>query len=180
MPIYSYCGMVEQRPFRSKPETIFRSLIRQLIVSESKLPGIMLHWYRYGDEESEDPLREAVRLMKEIASERSVTYILLDALDECDGDERGENLKDLEEILQQSSKLIKIFVSSRNDHDFFDFFSGYPNVSIDVSKNQGDIEMYINKMVHDGIVEKPKRLSSTVDVSGSLKGQIKRTLREGM
>lgn len=179
MPTYSYCGMVEQRPLRSKAETIFRSLIRQLIVSESELPEPILRWYGNRDEQSDNPLGEAVRLIKEIASERSVTYILLDAVDECDGEERGEILKGLEEILQQSSTLIKIFVSSRNDHDFFDFFSGYPNVSIEASKNQGDIEMYINKMVHEAIVEKPKKLLSTVDVSDSLKDQIKRTLRVG-
>lgn len=179
MPIYSYCGMVEERPFSSKPETIFRSLIRQLTVTESKIPESVLHWYRTRDDEGENPLGEAIRVIKEIASERSVTYILLDALDECNGEERVEILKGLQEILQQSSTLIKIFLSSRNDPDFFDFFSQYHNVSIEASRNQGDIDMYVNKMVHDAIFVKPKRLLSTVDVSDSLKDQIKRTLREG-
>ena len=171
--------MVEERSFRSRPETIFRSLIRQLTVSDSKLPESILQWYRDRDDGSENPLGEAIQLIKKIASERSVTYILLDALDECDGEERGEILKGLQEILQQSSSLVKVFVSSRNDHDFFDFFSGYPSVSIEASKNQSDIDMYVNKMVHDAIIEKPKKLLSTIDVPDSLSDQIKRTLREG-
>lgn len=171
--------MVEETTFRSKPVTIFRSLIRQLTVSASEIPEPILQWYRNRDDESENPLREAIQLIIQIVSERSVTYILLDALDECNGEERGEILKGLQEILQQSSTLVKIFVSSRDDHDFFDFFSENPNLSIEASKNQSDIDMYVNSMVHDVIFEKPKKLLATVDISHSLRNRIKRTLREG-
>lgn len=46
-----------------------------------------------------------------------MTTIVIDALDECNSNERQYLLDSIEQILQDSFSLVKIFVSSRDDQD---------------------------------------------------------------
>ena len=120
---------------------------------------------------------EATRLLVRTVEQRSVTYIFLDALDECERTTRHELTKALEKILNDSPCLIKIFVSSRDDQDIVLSLENYPNIVIDARQNQHDIAFYISERTQTLINE--KRLLGAHSVTGELQENIRKRLSEG-
>ena len=78
----------------------------------------------------------------EIASQMPVT-ILIDALDECHSDQRHGLLGALDVLLEKSTHLVKVFVSSRDDVDIVLRLQKHPNIYISVRDNTGDIQRFI-------------------------------------
>lgn len=154
---------------------LMRSLLRQLTVLESSVPSDVHERFIKRQTEGEISLEIAVQLITELFSDRPVTFII-DALDESIKKERKHLFKGLRDILQKSSRLVKIFVSSQDDYDLFDFLSDYPNMSVKASINKEDVEKFVEKKVDEPIDEKPKSLLATVNVSDSLRKLIKKTL----
>jgi hypothetical protein len=68
---------------------------------------------------------------------------VIDALDECNPDERDNLLQVLENILEESSCLTKIFVSSRDDQGIVCQLEDYPNLKIDSNRNMHDIAFFV-------------------------------------
>jgi hypothetical protein len=73
--------------------------------------------------------------------------IILDALDECDASERHKLLNALDTIIHESSSLVKVFVSSRDDGDLVCQLALSPNVFIRASDNGADIERFVHTEV---------------------------------
>lgn len=179
-PIYFYCSRTTAEPERSNPEEILRSLMRQA----SDLPGgpplhIALR-NRYdrrriaGDVSAE----EATDIILHTIKDRRATYIVIDALDECNRDTRGLLIEALEEILTRSASLVKIFVTSRNDNqDISLSLHQYPQVHINASRNQEDIELYVQVKVDEAI--RKRRLLPSERVTADLEQEIKESLRKG-
>jgi hypothetical protein len=71
------------------------------------------------------------------------TTMVIDAMDECDPMQRSELLQALEKILQESSRLVKIFVSSRDDRDIELQLNNYPNLVISSRRNSDDIARFV-------------------------------------
>lgn len=82
----------------------------------------------------------------EIASQMPVT-ILIDALDECRSDQRHGLLGALDVLLEKSSHLVKVFVSSRDDVDIVLRLQKHPNIYISVRDNTGDIQRFIQSEI---------------------------------
>ena len=112
--------------------------------------------------------------------ENTPATLIIDALDESDSGRRYELLKALDDIIQQSNSLVKIFVSSREDKDIVCRLEHSPNVFIHASDNIDDIKRFVKLEVEQSI-EDGKLLSGSV--SEDLKNQIISTLigqAEGM
>ena len=92
-------------------------------------------------------LEESTALIIELSQNKPLTIIVIDALDECDFSSRGDLLDALSRILHDSCSLVKILVSSRADADIVCHYSDCPNLQIDASQNQRDIEHYVNSEV---------------------------------
>jgi hypothetical protein len=75
------------------------------------------------------------------------TTVIIDAMDECDPMTRLELLQALENVLQVSSSLVKVFVSSRDDQDIVLRLSDYPNLEIDSQRNSDDIARFVKDEV---------------------------------
>jgi hypothetical protein len=69
--------------------------------------------------------------------------IMIDAMDECNHKKRAYLLKALERILRESNGLVKIFVSSRDDHDIVLRLHRYPNLEIKSNRNSDDITRFV-------------------------------------
>jgi enolase len=95
-------------------------------------------------------LDESVQLILELLNDNPAT-IVIDALDECDPNRRHELFESLEEIVQKSVNIVKIFVSSRNDGDIACRFANSPNIYIDAQQNGEDIERFISIEVEKAI-----------------------------
>jgi hypothetical protein len=60
---------------------------------------------------------------------------------------RWQLVKALGDLLANSERPLKIFISSRPDGDIRRYFTGKPNIEIDATDNQVDIEKFINEEI---------------------------------
>ena len=95
---------------------------------------------------------ECTALILEMTKDRLMTTIVIDALDECDPEKRDVLLEALSSIVTDSTGLVKLFISSRDDRDIVLHLGECPNLKIQASHNQSDITRYVNsevsKMIH--------------------------------
>lgn len=118
---------------------------------------------------------ECVKLMIKLASQRTFTTIVIDALDECDLSSRAELLESLDQVVEESAGLIKILISSRNDRAITCHLEGFPNITINAHDNHTDIARFVEHEV-DTMIKSKKLLWGKV--STDLKKLIKETLCE--
>ena len=151
--IYFYCQRNSAEPERSNPEAILRSLVRQM--SCLRPGGALLQPVRkLYDERKKEAFAagslnsdECIALVLEMIKDRLMTTIVIDALDECDPDKRDVLLEVLSKIVTDSTGLVKIFISSRDDGDIVLHLGECPNLKIQASHNQDDITRYVNSEV---------------------------------
>ena len=124
-------------------------------------------------------LDEIVDIIMELLAENPAT-IVIDALDECDSSSRQNLLLALNKLVKTSPTILKVFVSSRDDHDIVHRLAKSPNLFISTSDNSKDIQDYIRSQVSLAIED--ERLLCG-DVSEELKEHIVQRLKakaEGM
>ncbi|KAI0855166.1 ankyrin repeat-containing domain protein [Xylaria cubensis] len=146
---YFYCNRNEEK--RRKPLCILRSCVRQLSTT-LKNPGCIrkqlqnfcyeteLKGSHFGFSDCKKQLLESVNIY-------SQTTIILDALDECEPDSRIRIFETVEYLLSESKSPLKIFISSRPDQDIRTRFLHRPNVKIQATDNEGDIQKFINAKI---------------------------------
>jgi hypothetical protein len=88
-------------------------------------------------------LQETRKLILQLAERYPSVTIIIDALDECNPTTRKDLLAAIEFILRESSCLIKIFVSSRDDQDIVYRLRGYPNLELSSDRNSHDIAKFV-------------------------------------
>ncbi|KAL9053328.1 MAG: hypothetical protein Q9162_004828 [Coniocarpon cinnabarinum] len=180
IPAYFYCARSAAERDRSDPEQVLRCLVRQV----ATLSGKQIHQTlkeRYDKRSIAGPIhtadRECEDMISCIACDRALTYIIVDALDECSRDTRQDLVNALGGILRKSSSLVKIFVSSRDDVDLVLSMRDYPEIRIEAADNEQDIAFYISHKL--GELTADKKLLPAEGVSTSLREQIERRLCEG-
>ena len=83
------------------------------------------------------------------------------ALDECDPEKRDMLVDTIENLLQNSSLgLLKVFLSSRDDQEFFCALQVYPNLDLTSRRNSADIETFVREET-DGLVRKRRLLRNS-------------------
>lgn len=148
-PAFFYCSRNTAEPARSNPEAIIASIARQLSSLQPGLPLLPPMVVTYKNREAEGfasgslQMNESRALLIQLVEYYPLTIIVIDALDECDPEKRADLLEALEEILQNSSRLVKIFVSSRDDQDIVWHLRNYPNLEISSDRNTDDIASFI-------------------------------------
>ena len=148
LPVYFYCARSAAEPERSKPSTVFASILRQLSCAQpgKPLPSPVVEKYKSQGEGfmSNGPdLDDSQDLIIQLIEDYSMKTIIIDALDECDPLMRQSLLDAFEHILKDSGGLVKIFVSSRNDQDIVYTLRDYPNLDVSIGNNTADIETYV-------------------------------------
>lgn len=141
---YFYCNYKEDQ--RRDPATILRSLIKQLCLRGSSFPVKVVAIYNQRKKDADLcnllSVEESKNLLIQLSATFLRTTLVIDALDECDPYTRG-SLCDVLEALVSSSKLVKVFVTSRDDGDLRKKFEDCPNVYIQERDNSDDISHYI-------------------------------------
>ena len=118
---------------------------------------------------------ECVKLIIQLANQRTLTTIVIDALDECDLSSRAELLESLDQVVEESAGLIKILISSRNDRAITCHLEGFPNLTINANDNHKDIAKFVEHKV-DTMIKSKKLLWGKV--STELRKLIEETLCE--
>ncbi|KAF2235084.1 hypothetical protein EV356DRAFT_135445 [Viridothelium virens] len=148
-PVFFYCSRNPAEPARSDPEAILASLARQLSCLEPGRPLMRPTVNLFKKKEEEGfasgslQLDDSRTLILQLIKQYPLTTIIIDAVDECDPQKRREFLRILEQILQNASSLVKMFISSRNDQDIVLLLKDYPNLEIDSRKNSNDIARFV-------------------------------------
>lgn len=156
-PLYFFCSRNTAEPERADPEQILRSLMRHA----SDLPGgPPLHQNlrdRFNNRRAECDVSadEASEIIINTIESRPITYIMVDALDECDHQRRDISIDALKRFLTQANSLVKIFVASRDNHqDIVWSMKGFPALCIDASRNHTDITQYVQHSVQRAVDER--------------------------
>jgi hypothetical protein len=154
-PAFFYCSRNTAERSRSNPEAILASIVRQLASLEPGLPlldpVITLYKQREAQGFASGSLRigESSALIIQLVENYPLTTIVIDALDECDPEKRADLLETLETILRESSRLVKIFVSSRDDQDIVCHLQDYPNLEVACDRNLDDIVSFVKAETQD-------------------------------
>ncbi|KAI1314158.1 hypothetical protein F5Y03DRAFT_389634 [Xylaria venustula] len=146
---FFYCDRNEEE--RRKPLSILRSLVRQLsttiknpdyIRTELKVRcrEARSHGSDLSLETCKEQLLESVNLY-------SQTTLVLDALDECDPNLRGQILEVVEYLISRSENGLKVFISSRPDRDIKDRFLKTPNIEVQATDNEEDIDKFVREKI---------------------------------
>jgi hypothetical protein len=174
-PVFFYCSRDTTEPARSDPKAILASLARQLSCLEPGKPLLKPTVELYRKKEAEGfasgslRTQESCALIIQLIEQYPLTTIVIDALDECDPRKRRDLLEKLEQILRESSGLVKIFVSSRDDHDIMYRLQHYPNLEIKSDRNSDDIKVFVKdqteQFIKDGELLQYYRNESFMTVS---------------
>jgi len=103
----------------------------------------------------------------------SRTTLVLDALDECDEENRPHIILALEHIISDS-RNVKVIISSRRNDDikFRLEKKAKANIGISATDNEGDIVKFVTDAIERNQTERRHRLSCELQV------EIKKTLLE--
>ncbi|GLA91874.1 hypothetical protein AtubIFM57143_006527 [Aspergillus tubingensis] len=151
---YFYCNRFED--IRTRPLAVAQSYVRQLFSSAKEtssnkayskyIQSILKSTYEDLRMDCADLDLEYCReLMSEFLNIYPRTTMVLDAFDECDPASRGDLLELFTDLLCNSTRPIKLFIASRPDGDVQQQVRSHPNIEIQATDNQQDIQAYINQ-----------------------------------
>jgi hypothetical protein len=146
---FFYCNRNEES--RREPLSILRSYVRQLSTNASNPGDIqkkLRAMYIKSRLEGTDPgFKMCKQQLLDSINLYPKTTLVLDALDECEPSSRGKFVELVEFLLSKSERPLKIFISSRPDGDIRDRFLSRPNIEIQATDNQGDIERFVKEEI---------------------------------
>ena len=97
-------------------------------------------------------LEECVKVILELL-ETNPAIIIIDALDECGPAGMQDLLEALHSIIRESNNVVRVFISSRDDHDLVYRLAQTPNLYIRAADNMEDIEKFVISRVEEAIIK---------------------------
>lgn len=146
---YFYCTRDTAEPKRAQPVEILRSIVRQLACLNSQTPirsPAIEKWKERVEGESDHGLdiEECVSLLLDLTRDNPA-IICIDAIDECDLATRRLLLDAIGTVINCSEQIVKVFVSSRREDDFLDYFDKWEALEISAKENREDIVNFIGE-----------------------------------
>jgi hypothetical protein len=137
---------------------LLTSILKQLAYGQSRLPqGVKTIFDEYKGKNQRLSLDNTKRLLQEISASYSRVFILVDALDECQGP-HGCRASFLAEILHlQKTVKVNIFATSRFIPEIMQTFRAFKYMEIRAT--QEDVQSYVRGQLEGGSME---HLSSLV------------------
>ncbi|TVY26062.1 Vegetative incompatibility protein HET-E-1 [Lachnellula hyalina] len=148
-PAYFYCSRNSAEPLRSDSNAILGSIARQLASVNPISPLLPPAVQKYAEEEVQGAtstsldVQDSSELISGLLDLYPTAFIIIDALDECTPETRIDLLDFIKATLDTSACLVKFFISSREDGEIMYQLNKFPNVEISSTKNQGDIEAFV-------------------------------------
>ncbi|SCO87393.1 related to vegetatible incompatibility protein HET-E-1 [Fusarium oxysporum] len=143
---FFYCKRDEDN--RRSPQDILRSILRQLSNPVKDVESGTIHVAlkdlpnRLALNGTTFDVPTCENLIGKLIEGYSKTTIILDALDECDRNNREELMRVLSNLANGSSKF-RVFISSRHDEDILRHFKGTPVMEMEATDNEEDISWYV-------------------------------------
>jgi Cdc6-like AAA superfamily ATPase len=169
---YIYCNFRRQQ--EQKPEDLLASLLKQLIQEKHSMPEIMKDLYkRHKKKRTRPSVEEVSKVLYSVVADFSKTFIIIDALDECQVT-NGSRMKLLSEILYLQTKIgVSLFATSRYIPEITKNLEGC--VSLEIIASDKDVQRYI-----DGhILQLPSFVLRSPDLQEEIKTEITKAV-DGM
>ena len=149
--IYFFCSRSLNDPDRQNPTNILRAFVHQLSLRSRQdgLPKVVINEYNKkkstGMASGALDFQECHDLIIALLQGYHRTTIVIDAVDECYEGKKGSLLKSLRTIVDSSTTLVRVFISSRNDRDIAVRLQGLPNLTIEEDITKKDMKRFIQK-----------------------------------
>jgi hypothetical protein len=140
---YLYCSFRRQQ--QQKPADLLKSLLKQLVQEWPSMPEAMKSLYKHHKERHTRPsLNEILRILHSVVASYSRTFIIIDALDECQVSDGGLR-RFLSEIFNLQAKTgANLFATSRFIPGIIKEFEGRSK-SLEIRASDEDIERYLHR-----------------------------------
>ncbi len=160
---YFYCGRNSAKPQRSDPTEVMRAILKQLMCCGSRWQtdsstAIEYNHRKLDAEEDGSDIAQldihgtTQKIIDTVANTRATIFI--DALDECCSNQRHYLLSALNLLLNESTHLIKVLISSQDDMDIVMRLQKLSNIYINIGDNGMDVRRYaqieVEKAIGDG------------------------------
>jgi hypothetical protein len=170
--LYYYCGDTQGRGGRCDAKDVMRSLLRQLTVKNEDtfeiVEQVHLEFRRreargkvgMGTVDQLEP-QECTYWIAELLQTDQAT-IIIDAVDEIEVSDRHLLLKELIKLRDDPARVLKVFLSSRDDTNLSQWLEGATELRLQASLTQTDMQHFIshcvssavnNKVLLDGMVD---------------------------
>jgi ankyrin repeat domain-containing protein 50 len=142
---FFYCNRDEAG--RRDPLSVLRSYASQLSTTSDRqrIQKSLKELYEKNRDRGGEP---TIPICKDLILESINTYprttLTLDALDECDSGTRYALIEAFDYLLSKAERPLKIFIASRPDGDIRDRFLSQPNIEIQATDNEMDIQRFVN------------------------------------
>ncbi|KAL4969617.1 ankyrin repeat domain-containing protein [Aspergillus stella-maris] len=157
---FFFCSRSLNSSDRQDPKIILRSFVHQLSVrlQHDQFPKLLRETFRkrhssgMGDEGLDYP--ECLEILNALLASDSSTTIVIDAIDECNMEDRNALLASLQQLLDLPGILLRIFISSRADPDITVRLNQWPSVAIEEALTRQDMERFVQREVTQAIERK--------------------------
>ncbi|KAF2831174.1 hypothetical protein CC86DRAFT_282665, partial [Ophiobolus disseminans] len=156
---FFYCSANPQEPDRAHPDNIIRNLLRQLAISLEPAPVVrqnILSEYKeykrrtilapnghtHQDHIERLEIEDCRRLIMDITDSDPVTLVV-DAIDEISEDQRFRLLQFLNQVTEESANVVKILLTSRDDHQISSLLSRAQMIRISTNDNSADVRSFV-------------------------------------
>ena len=158
-----------------------RSLVKQLSTfgthyDTKTIPQYVVERYRMIKNEDfasgDLPFKECCDFISKFAADHGKVLLMIDGLDECNEDDRHLLIQGLNDIMRSpSTAILKLMISSRDSPYLTTYFEEYQTfeVCVESSRNQQDIDVYVEKQLEQLIMSKRLRLDEAKPPSAKLR-----------
>ncbi|KAF8465098.1 NACHT domain-containing protein, partial [Kalaharituber pfeilii] len=129
-----------------KPCHLFSLLLKQLCRTQKAIPqGLQAFYTKYYSNDKSPTLLELQHQFVAVSSFFEQVFLVIDAFDECNQDDRKEILNGITRLLQNCSTKLKLCVTSRPEKDIKHAFtsSGFSTIKIEATKVDQDISSFV-------------------------------------
>lgn len=163
---FVYCNL--QRQHEQKLEHILRSLLKQLIRERPSIPEIVKRLYDdHKEKQSPPPIDEISKALQSVINDHSRTFIVIDALDECQDPETL--LSGIFEL--QAHTGANLFITSRPVEEIKKKFEG--SLSLEICARDEDIGKYLDGHMSQLPILDERNKDLSEEVKAKIKKQIK-------
>lgn len=144
---------------RSDPEEALRSIVSQLATSQGSnyVAPILQDKFKTCGPDSDQSMNLAYADCIEVivaVSEFTPVTIVLDSFDECDQNRSSRLIQNLEEVIRQSPKNVKILISTRAFPAIEDKLTPDRSIEVTAENNGCDVRMFIRSTLDKRIQDK--------------------------
>jgi hypothetical protein len=160
--VYLYCNFRQQH--KQRPTDLLLSVLKQLVQKQQSIHKTLQSLYDYyKDKPSRPSFDEILKALHSVVADYSRTFIIIDALDECQVSNGGRR-KFLSEIFNLQAKTgASLFATSRFIPEIIKEFEG--SVSLEIHASGEDVQRYL-----DGhMIQLPSFVLRSLDLQEEIK-----------